>query len=161
MLTFIALGANLGDDPVSQLEEAIRRLHSVPGISSVIRAPIYRSKPIGPPGQPDYANTVVSVETDLPPIDLLDALQSIEAAMGRTRGARWGPRLIDLDLLLYGSDAIDHPRLSVPHPEMIRRRFVLQPLADLSPDLVIPGTGASVGEHLARLSDPDDLVRVS
>jgi 2-amino-4-hydroxy-6-hydroxymethyldihydropteridine diphosphokinase len=160
VLTFIALGANLGVDPASNITDAVGRLSQVPRLAPLRRAPIYRSKPIGPEGQPDYANSVVEAETDLPALDLLDALQSIEAGMGRVRQGRWGPRVIDLDLLLYGSAEIDHPRLRVPHPEMIRRRFVLKPLSDLAPDLVVPGTCRTVLAHLLLLSGPDDLVPI-
>jgi 2-amino-4-hydroxy-6-hydroxymethyldihydropteridine diphosphokinase len=160
VLTFIALGANLGEDPAANLVDAVHRLAAVPGVSPRRRAPIYRSPPLGPPGQPDYANTVVEAETVLSPMELLDALLALETDMGRTRSIRWGARVIDLDLLLYGSDRIDHPRLCVPHREMTRRRFVLKPLADLAPDLVVPGTGATVRAHLDALADPDDLVAI-
>ena len=157
MLTFIALGANLGEDPAANLQDAAGRLGQRLRVS-LRRAPIYRSRPLGPAGQADYANSVLEAETDLSPIELLDALQSVEDAMGRIRAERWGPRVIDLDLLLYGASEIDHPRLRVPHPEMIHRRFVLKPLADLAPDLVIPGTHQTVRAHLLALSGPDDLV---
>jgi 2-amino-4-hydroxy-6-hydroxymethyldihydropteridine diphosphokinase len=159
VLTFIALGANLGVDPAANLLDAVNRL-ARPGLVPLRRAPIYRSKPIGPPGQPDYRNSVVEADSDLAPLELLDVLQSIEEEMGRVRVERWGPRVIDLDLLLYGSSQIDHPRLVVPHPEMKHRRFVLKPLADLAPELVVPGTGQTVRMHLAALSTPDDLVAI-
>jgi 2-amino-4-hydroxy-6-hydroxymethyldihydropteridine diphosphokinase len=160
VLTFIALGANLGVDPAANLDDAVRRLKETPGLSPRRRAPIYRSPPLGPPGQPEYANSVLEADTDLAPTRLLDALLAVEDAMGRIRAERWGPRIIDLDLLLYGSTEIDDPRLRVPHPEMIHRRFVLKPLADLAPDVVVPGTGRSVRAHLLALSGPDDLVPI-
>lgn len=160
MLTFIALGANLGEDPAANLRDAVRRLATIPGVRPLRLAPIYRSKPVGPPGQPDYANSVLEAESDLTPRDLLDALLAVETDMGRVRGVRWGPRVIDLDLLLYGSESIDEPRLRVPHPEMTRRRFVLKPLADLAPDLVVPGTATTVRAHLDALEGPDDLVEL-
>lgn len=158
MLTFIALGANIGADPAQNLKDALRRLAELPGVRPQRQAPIYRSKPVGPPGQPDYANSVLQAETELSALDLLDALLAVEDSMGRVRTVRWGPRIIDLDLLLYGSERIDHPRLKVPHPEMLQRRFVLKPLADLAPDLVIPGTDRTVQAHLDALSGADDLV---
>ncbi len=161
MLTFIALGANLGPDPSQNLAEAVRRLAEEPRVRPRRLAPVYRSAPLGPQDQPDYLNSVLQAETELPALALLDALQAIEAAMGRVRTVRWGPRIIDLDLLLYGSERIAHPRLVVPHPEMIRRRFVLQPLADLAPDLVIPGTSDTVRALLAALDDADELQTVA
>jgi 2-amino-4-hydroxy-6-hydroxymethyldihydropteridine diphosphokinase len=160
VLTFIALGANLGEDPAANLRDAVRRLARIPGVRPLRLAPIYRSNPVGPPGQPDYANSVLEAESDLSPMDLLDALLAVETDMGRVRGVRWGPRVIDLDLLLYGSESIDEPRLVVPHPEMTRRRFVLKPLADLAPDLVVPGTAATVRALLDALEGPDDLVEL-
>ena len=113
---------------------------------------------IGPPGQPDYVNSAVEVETTLEPLALLDRLKAIEAELGRTEGARWGPRVIDLDLALWGDRVVDHPRLVVPHRELTRRRFVLAPLADLVPGAVVPGTEQTVAALLAGLGKaPDEL----
>ena len=99
--------------------------------------------------QPDYFNAVAALDTTLPPLELLDALQAIERAAGRERTGHWAPRTLDLDLLLYGEAVIDHPRLTVPHPGIAARDFVLQPLHDLDPDLVIPAAGslATLLEH--------------
>jgi 2-amino-4-hydroxy-6-hydroxymethyldihydropteridine diphosphokinase len=102
----------------------------------------YRSAPLGPPGQPDYCNAVCAITTRWPPAMLLGALQGIEDAAGRKRGGeRWGPRLLDLDLLLYDALVVDTPSLKLPHPQMHLRNFVLAPLADLAPALVVPGHG--------------------
>lgn len=155
-IVHIALGANLGD-PLAQLDEAVRRLEPA-GVRVLARAPNYRTRPVGPPGQPDYVNSAVRAETALEPLELLDALKSIEAEMGRQAGVRWGPRLIDLDLALYGERALQHPRLTVPHRELPHRRFVLVPLAALSPDHPVPGQAATVAELLSRLpEDPGEL----
>ena len=97
---------------------------------------------MGPKDQPDYVNAVMAIETSLAPLDLLDLLQSIESLEGRVRlGERWGPRTLDLDLLLYGEQVIQHPRLVVPHPGLAVREFVLHPLAEILPDLEVPGLG--------------------
>lgn len=152
---FIGLGANLGD-PRAQLAEAIRRLEG-PGFRPRRRARLYRSPPLGPPGQPDYLNTAVEGDTTLEPEALLDHLQAIEGALGRVRSVRWGPRVVDLDLLLYGERQLSTPRLVVPHPELSHRTFVLAPLADLAPELVIPGLGATVRALASRLGSEEAL----
>lgn len=141
---FIGLGSNL-DQPAAQVRRALEALDRLPRTRLVAASPLYRSAPIGPLCQPDYINAVAELETGLAPHDLLASLHSIEAAQGRVRGPeRWGPRTLDLDILLYGSLSLDDPRLTVPHPEMLHRAFVLYPLADLAADLVLPnGTGLS------------------
>jgi len=126
----IGLGANLGD-PKAQLDRAARLLHAHADIRCTATSPIYRSAPLGPPGQPDYLNAAVALETTLSPSALLAALQAIERSLGRLPGERWGPRVIDLDLLLYDQQLIDEPGLIVPHAEIARRNFVLTPLIDL------------------------------
>jgi len=127
---YVGLGANLGD-PLRQLREAARALADLPACRPGPLSPLYRSRPLGPQDQPDFLNAVAPLDTSLDPLDLLDALQRIEAAAGRVRGRRWGPRTLDLDLLLYGSRQLDLPRLTVPHPGIGCRAFVLWPLADL------------------------------
>jgi len=104
---------------------------------------VYETEPMGPADQPDFLNAVVALHTQMPALDLLDVLQNIESLHGRVRdGERWGPRTLDLDLLLYGEHIIDTPRLSVPHPGIAERSFVLLPLQELEPELVVPGKGA-------------------
>lgn len=137
---YVALGANLGD-PVTQLEAAITRMGQLPKTQLLARSRLYRTAPLGPPGQHDYCNAVVALETALEPEPLLVALQDIEAGLGRVRGERWGARHLDLDLLLHGDTACATARLSLPHPELAHRRFVLQPLAEIAPDLSLPGYG--------------------
>ena len=135
---FIALGANLAD-PLGQIERAILALQSLPASTLLACSPLYRSRPMGPADQPDYINGVALLETRLTPHQLLDQTQRIELEQGRVRKAeRWGPRTLDLDLLLFGDAVINDERLTVPHYGMKERDFVLLPLFDLAPDLVLP-----------------------
>ncbi|ASK68055.1 2-amino-4-hydroxy-6-hydroxymethyldihydropteridine diphosphokinase [Shewanella bicestrii] len=134
---FVALGANL-EDPKAQLDNAVAALSALAENQSLKVSPYYGSAPMGDVVQPDYINAVASFETSLAPIALLDALQEIENTQGRVRKERWGPRTLDLDLLLYGDAIIDEPRLKVPHYGMKERSFVLVPLAAIAPDLVLP-----------------------
>jgi 2-amino-4-hydroxy-6-hydroxymethyldihydropteridine diphosphokinase len=152
---YIGLGSNL-DDPQSQLRRAIEALRHIPESRLTAISRIYRSKPMGPSDQPDYLNAVAMFDTCLEPLVLLDALQAIEQVQGRTRnGERWGPRTLDLDLLLYGAEMIEHPRLQVPHPGIYQRNFVLYPLFDLAPELTLPN-GLALRDALAAL-DSDGL----
>ena len=137
ILAYIALGSNL-DAPKEQLARALDALRQLPRSRFISASGLYRTAPMGPPGQPDYINAVAAVETELEPLALLDALQAIEAAHGRVRLERWGPRTLDLDLLLYGEMTIDLPRLQVPHPGLGERNFVLLPLYQIAPELVLP-----------------------
>ncbi|MDY6942699.1 MAG: 2-amino-4-hydroxy-6-hydroxymethyldihydropteridine diphosphokinase [Pseudomonadota bacterium] len=142
---FIGLGSNL-DDPLKQVRQAVVELNALPDCCVVARSRFYRTEPVGPPGQPDYANAVVQLETEQSPGALLTALQQLEYARGRERGGeRWGPRPLDMDILLYGPEVIATARLTVPHPRISERAFVLVPLAELAPDLVIPGHGTVRG----------------
>lgn len=134
---FIGLGSNL-DEPAEQIKEALNALSQLPSSKSLRCAPWYSSKAIGPGDQPDYINTVVSMETTLRPAALLDQLQFIEKHHGRQRNIRWGARTLDLDILLYGNEIISTDSLEIPHTEMTRRGFVLQPLFDLAPNLTLP-----------------------
>jgi 2-amino-4-hydroxy-6-hydroxymethyldihydropteridine diphosphokinase len=135
---FIALGANL-DEPLKQIHQAVTALRQLPDSRFVACSPLYASSPMGPADQPDYVNAVVQLETSLTPHALLDATQQIEQQQGRVRKAeRWGPRTLDLDLLLYGNQMIDDARLTVPHYGMKQRAFVLIPLFDLAPALCLP-----------------------
>ncbi|WP_207061387.1 2-amino-4-hydroxy-6-hydroxymethyldihydropteridine diphosphokinase [Motiliproteus sp. SC1-56] len=145
---YIGLGSNLLN-PLMQVSQAQQALASLAGCREVTHSQLYRSDPVGPPGQPDYINAVTRLETHLAPEALLDRLQAIEQAHNRVRGERWGPRTLDLDLLLYGDCVIDTPRLKVPHPHMGERSFVLYPLAELAPNLVLPN-GSPLQALLAR-----------
>jgi 2-amino-4-hydroxy-6-hydroxymethyldihydropteridine diphosphokinase len=139
-IAYIALGANLGD-PASTLRTAFAALAELPDSRLLARSALYLSAPVGLTGQPDFVNAAAGVETTLAPADLLDALFAIEQQFGRLRGERNGPRTLDLDLLLYDQQVISTPRLTLPHPRLHLRAFVLLPLADLDPALRIPGRG--------------------
>lgn len=135
---YVALGSNL-QDPAAQLRCAFAALNKLPDSRVERTSSIYRSAPAGPVVQPDYLNAVLLLATALAPLRLLDALQHIEQEQGRVHGVRWGPRTLDLDILLYGDQNIDSPRLTVPHPEMQQRNFVLYPLLEISgANLVLP-----------------------
>ena len=139
---YIGLGSNL-DEPVQQLETAFTALNKISNSRIVNRSSFYSSKPMGPADQPDYINAVAELETTLDPQHLLLAMQAIELLQGRDRsGERWSARTLDLDLLLYGNEVIDTENLKVPHPGITERDFVLFPLAEISPDVVIPGQKA-------------------
>lgn len=158
-LAAIAVGANLGRarDNVARAMECVGALDAtrVRACSS-----LYRSCAEGPPGQPDYINAVVLVETRLKPLALLDELQRLERLFGRERAERWGPRTLDLDVLTYGDEMIADRRLTVPHPRAHRRSFVLKPLAEIAPDLVVPGHGP-VTRLLGDLADADACRKVT
>ncbi|MDU9396069.1 2-amino-4-hydroxy-6-hydroxymethyldihydropteridine diphosphokinase [Pseudomonas sp. zfem003] len=135
---YIGLGSNLSD-PARQLRNALAALAALPGTQLSAVSSLYSSDPLGPPDQPRYSNAVAALDTDLAPLDLLDALQAIELCQGRVRkDERWGPRTLDLDILLFGQRQIDEPRLQVPHYHMHARAFVLYPLAEIAPDLQLP-----------------------
>ena len=158
-LAYVGLGANL-DDPVRQLRKALSALSALPSCRLLRCSSLYRTPPLGPPDQPDYVNGAALLETDLIPLDLLDALQDIERSQGRRRvGERWGPRTLDLDLLLYGTRIIAGERLRLPHPQMHKRAFVLVPLAEIAPaDLHVPGAG--VVRDLLRECDREGITLV-
>ena len=138
---FVALGSNLANPP-AQLRRATIALGRLPDTRFVAGSRWYRTAPVGDADQPQYLNAVVHLRTALAPYTLLGALLLIESAQGRIRGPeRWGPRTLDLDLVLYGDIVLDDPRLTLPHPRLHERRFVLEPLAELAPDLEIPGRG--------------------
>ncbi len=143
---FIALGANLAN-PKTQILNAIQALRQLPKSELVACSPLYSSSPMGPQDQPDYVNAVARLTTHLPPHALLDEMQRIEQEHGRVRKEeRWGPRTLDLDLLLYGQLVIQDERLTVPHYGMKQRSFVLVPLSDVAPELTLPD-----GQKLAEL----------
>jgi 2-amino-4-hydroxy-6-hydroxymethyldihydropteridine diphosphokinase len=141
VVAYIGLGANLGY-PIETIKSARSDINAIAGVRELAFSSLYRSAPMGPADQPDYVNAVMSVETTLNPLELLRALQAIEAAHGRVRmGERWGPRTLDLDLLLYGREILESEVLTVPHPGILEREFVLYPLMEISPELDIPGKG--------------------
>jgi 2-amino-4-hydroxy-6-hydroxymethyldihydropteridine diphosphokinase len=150
MKTYIGLGANLGERE-AQIRLALDDLARLPASHLVRASSLYDSEPVGEPDQPNFLNAVAELETELTARQLLWNLLLIERRLGRTRTRRWGPRTIDLDLLLYGPLVIDEPDLQVPHPELTRRSFVLVPLVELDPLLVHPVTGETLLTHLTSL----------
>jgi 2-amino-4-hydroxy-6-hydroxymethyldihydropteridine diphosphokinase len=134
---YVGLGSNL-ENPRQQVTDALRELKEIPNTNLVEHSKLYRSDPVGPPGQPDYINAVACLETSLEPEKLLDQLQAIEQAHDRVRIQHWGPRTLDLDLLLFGNLIISTERLTVPHAFMNERSFVLYPLAEIAPELHLP-----------------------
>lgn len=148
---YVSLGSNQGDSR-SLLEEAVRALRGLPRTSVTARSSLYRTAPVGHVEQPDFLNQVVALRTSLSPLELLDATQSLERAGGRVRGVRWGPRTLDIDILWYDGVDLDVDRLQVPHPRLEERRFVLEPLAELVPELVL-ASGRTAAEALAKTAD--------
>ena len=146
---YLGLGSNL-QSPQQQLQRCLDALAQLPGSHVDAVSPLYGSKAVGPGTQPDYVNAVVQLNTELTPQALLTALQQIEQLHGRERGPeRWLPRTLDLDILLYGNQVVNEPHLLIPHPRMTERNFVLLPLFDLAPDLVLPD-GQAVRDLLQR-----------
>ncbi len=146
---YVALGSNL-DDPAAQVEGGFAALAALPGTRLVARSRVYRTPPWGGVEQPAFVNAVAALETSLAPHALLRALLAVEARAGRTRGVRYGPRTLDLDLLLFGDCELRETGLTLPHPRLHERAFVLLPLADVARDLEVPGHG-SVAKLLARV----------
>ncbi|MEM8602538.1 MAG: 2-amino-4-hydroxy-6-hydroxymethyldihydropteridine diphosphokinase [Cyanobacteria bacterium P01_H01_bin.121] len=143
----IALGSNLGDSP-QIIRAAIEALHTTPGLDVTACSSLYRTAPMGPP-QPDYCNACVTLNASLEPQALLHHLLAIEAQFGRVRRERWGPRLLDLDLLFYGQLTLETPALQVPHPRLYERAFVLIPLSEIAADWIDPISGQAIAQ-LAR-----------
>ncbi len=135
---YLGLGSNLGDR-LANLQAAVDQLAAQPGLRVARSSRVYETDPIGGPPQPDYLNAVVEVETDLSAPELLAVCLHVEASLGRVRAERWGPRVIDIDVLTYDEIRVDEPELTVPHPRMQERAFVLLPLFELEPDPALPG----------------------
>lgn len=152
VVCFIGMGSNLAD-PASQCMEAVRRVSSANGIKFLRRSSLYRTEPIGFAEQEWFVNAVIEIRTVVSPNELLRALQAIEDGMGRVRGPKWGPRVIDLDILLYGQEMIHDEDLIIPHPELHKRRFVLGPLCELAPYVIHPAFGISIRGLADRLCD--------
>jgi 2-amino-4-hydroxy-6-hydroxymethyldihydropteridine diphosphokinase len=147
---YVGLGANLGPREATLLR-AVDLLSAEPGIEVLELSTFRETEPVGVVDQPSFVNGALALETGLSPRELLDALLRVERELGRVRdGERWGPRMIDLDLLVYGDEVVDEPGLSVPHPRLHERRFALEPLAEIEPELEVPGCG-NVSELLAEL----------
>jgi 2-amino-4-hydroxy-6-hydroxymethyldihydropteridine diphosphokinase len=154
---YIGIGSNLGDRQVNCLR-AVERMDRMAGCRITGCSDWFLTKPVGVEGQEWYVNGVASLTTDISPQDLLKRLLRIEADMGRVRRERWGPRNIDLDILLFGQEIIHEPDLKIPHPRMHLRRFVLEPMTQLAPDLIHPGLGLSIKVLLKKLPGDDQVV---
>jgi len=155
---YVALGSNL-DDPVRQVRRAFDALAALPQTRLVVRSALYRSRPLGPVAQPDFVNAAAGLLTQLDAVTLLRELKALETQLGRAAPVvRWGPRLIDLDLLVHGATRLQEAGITVPHPGMAERAFVLAPLADVSASLEVPGIGRVDG--LLRCIDARGLERL-
>ncbi|MDC9590966.1 2-amino-4-hydroxy-6-hydroxymethyldihydropteridine diphosphokinase [Xenorhabdus sp. XENO-10] len=149
---YIAIGSNLVN-PLQQVNNALAALKKIPDTTLVVRSSFYRTKPMGPQDQPDYLNLAVALETQLSPETLLDHTQSIELEQGRVRkDERWGPRTLDLDIMLFGDHIIATERLTIPHYGLKQREFMLYPLAEIAPNLVFPD-GETLAERLKQVPE--------
>ena len=156
---FIGIGSNQGDR-LERISSAVRRLSEIPGVTLRQMAPICETHPVGGPPQPDFLNTVLELDTTLAPEELLGRLKGIEAALGRRPLAqRWGPRVIDLDVLMYDDRVVASAQLTIPHAQMHQRRFVLEPFAQLAPDVVHPVLRKTIAELLRNLVDRPSVTR--
>jgi 2-amino-4-hydroxy-6-hydroxymethyldihydropteridine diphosphokinase len=152
VIAFIGIGSNRGN-PVHACREAARHLSEELEVRLLRRSSLYRTEPVGPQDQPWFINAVAEIRTSLPPRRLFETVKEIERRMGRTEGQKWGPRVIDLDILLYGQEVVSEGDLIIPHPEMHRRRFVLAPLCELASYAVHPAFGVSIRGLMDRLAD--------
>ncbi len=153
MRAYLGLGSNQGDR-VTLLNDALARLAGSGRVRVTKRSSLYETAPVGMTEQPGFLNLVAEVETDLDPQDLLELALVVERSLGRVRTQRWGPRTVDIDILLYGDVRVDTPILAIPHPEMTRRRFVLEPLLEIAPDAALPD-GRRLATFLPEVRDQE------
>ncbi|OYD06332.1 2-amino-4-hydroxy-6-hydroxymethyldihydropteridine diphosphokinase [Paludifilum halophilum] len=153
---YIGLGTNLGRR-LNNLEEALNRLNRREGIAVTRFSSVYETSPVGYTDQPDFLNMAAELETDFSPRELLRTLLEVEQELHRVRMVRWGPRTLDLDLLLYGDLTMTDEELILPHPRMVERAFVLIPLREIAPEVVIPGTGKTVDAWVRTLEPVEDV----
>lgn len=158
--TYLCLGGNLGDR-MAALTEALQLLDQTPGMLRVACSSVYETEPWAVADQANFLNLVAAYETTLPPTDLLAACKTVEATVGRTPSFRWGPRLIDVDILLYGDEMVDsaEPDLQIPHPRIAQRAFALVPLAEIAPDTRVPPQNDTVRRRLDEVDGRDGVVR--
>jgi len=156
-MAYIGIGSNIGS-PLKNCQRSIILIEEHARIKVIARSSFYETEPIGPTDQNWFVNAVVEISTEMEAIPLLDALLAIEIEMGRIRNVKWGPRKIDLDILLYGKSVIKNDRLVIPHPEMIKRLFVLTPLAELAPDLIHPTENKTIQEILSHLPEDKKVI---
>ena len=157
-VAYIGFGSNIGDR-LAHIQNAIHALSETEGITLQKVSSVYQTEPVGYETQAQFLNGVAAIRTDLPPLSLLHTLKDIEALVGRQHRIRWGPREIDLDILIYGDLCLRTEKLVIPHPEMHLRRFVLAPLAEITPDLVHPVLKESVQTLLACLDDDKSVLK--
>ena len=155
---FLGLGSNVGDRQ-GHIDQAVDRLDTGHQIRVDLISSIIKTNPIGWTDQPQFLNGVVKIETALSPFELLQTIKRIEIQIGRKKRRRWGPREIDLDILIYGDLVLGHPQLTIPHPEMIHRRFVLEPFSEIQPDFVHPTQNRTIRQLLLQL--PDEAVSLT
>ncbi len=158
--TYIGVGSNEGS-PLQQCRKAIDSLGKTAGVRLIEVSSFYRTAPVGLVEQADFINAVCGIRSFIPPGELLQRLKDIERAMGRRETVHWGPRIIDLDILLYGQEMVTEGDLVIPHPELHKRRFVLEPLNEIASYVIHPAFGISVRGLLDRLADPNRVERLS
>ncbi len=151
-ICYIGIGSNLGDS-LKNCRKAIQRISNTKGIDLQAISSFYKTEPVGIKEQNDFINAVVEIKTDILPLELLDVLQKIESEMGRIKHVKGGPRIIDLDILFYGQHVIHEPNLIIPHPDVHRRRFVLEPLCEIASYCIHPSFGVSIRGLKDRLHD--------
>jgi len=150
---YIGLGSNL-NKPQQQIRDAFNEIKNVAGIDVVKKSSLYKSPPLGPQEQPDYINAVINIQCVLPALEILDVLQDLEQKHKRIRNIKWGARTLDLDILLYGDHTIESTRLKIPHPGLYDRAFVLYPLFEIEPELILPN-GVNIAAHVDSLGKQD------
>ena len=155
VISYLGIGSNLGD-PVQNCRDALREISSLKNVQVLRRSSLYRTEPVGNKRQDWFVNGVLEVRTTFTAPQLLKALQWVEQTLGRVRTEKWGPRMIDIDILLFGQETVDASDLAIPHPEMHKRRFVLVPINEIAPYVIHPRYGVSMKGLLDRLDD--DLV---
>jgi len=156
---YFGLGSNIGDR-LSYLRKALVKLSETDGIALIELSPVYQTEPVGYEAQEDFYNMAVRAETTLSPVDLLSAVKRIEKELGRVEAVHKGPRTIDIDILLFGDEFVDEYRLSIPHPRMLEREFVLRPLYDIDPDLLIAPLHTSIRDALSKVAGIKRVVRI-
>ena len=159
IISYLGIGSNLGD-PIENCRAALREIASLKNVQVLRRSSLYRTEPVGDTPQDWFVNGVVEVRTTFTALQLIKALQRVEQALGRERNERWGPRTIDIDILLYGREIIKTEILVVPHPEMHKRRFVLVPIHEIAPYEIHPLYGVSMKGLLDRLEDDHAVERI-
>lgn len=159
IISYLGIGSNLGD-PIENCRAALREIASLKNVQVLRRSSLYRTEPVGDTPQDWFVNGVVEVRTTFTALQLIKALQRVEQALGRERNERWGPRTIDIDILLYGREIIKTESLVVPHPEMHKRRFVLAPINEIAPYEIHPLYGVSMKGLLDRLEDDHAVERI-